>query len=45
VAQAVALSGSDERQAMAARAVAFSQAHRGAAERMAVAIAGLLAAH
>lgn len=42
VAQAAALTRDDERQAMAARAVAFSQAHRGAAERMAVAIAELL---
>ena len=44
VAQAVSLTDSDERRAMAAHAVAFSQAHRGAAERMAMAIAELLAA-
>jgi 3-deoxy-D-manno-octulosonic-acid transferase len=44
LAQAVSLTGSDERRDMAACALAFSQAHRGAADRMAMAIAELLAA-
>jgi 3-deoxy-D-manno-octulosonic-acid transferase len=40
---AVELAGSAARAAMTARAVAFAQAHRGAAERMALEVAALLA--
>ncbi|MCA0241344.1 MAG: 3-deoxy-D-manno-octulosonic acid transferase [Proteobacteria bacterium] len=43
VARAVALSASPERAAMAQRATQFAQAHRGAAERMALEVAALLA--
>ncbi len=42
VAQALALVGSAEREAMAGRAVAFAQAHRGAAARMAAVVVELL---
>lgn len=42
VEQALALVGSAEREAMAGRAVAFAQAHRGAAARMAAVVVELL---